>query len=262
MGFKNANLVAYATRFNSDSSAKLLQLYEGILDNEIADENKGPKHKTFAPSFFRCDRVQWFRLRGTEPDVVSKPDRALDFTAKIGTACHEIIQERLSARLGSDWLDVNEWIQSNNISTNYVVEKKGYETLVEFFEPFPVRFACDGLIKFNGKVYLLEIKTSELKSFEDMVAPKPKHIDQVKCYASLLNVRDVLMLYQDRQYGGFKCFELRISESQTDEIKARMTNIMKLVEANIAPDGLPKGDSSCTSASCPYFAKCKEWGRY
>lgn len=262
MGFRSANLLNHSTTFNSDSSAKLLYLYESIVDREIQDDNLKVKHKTFAPSMFRCDRVNWFRLRGTQPDAISTPDKALDFTAKIGTACHEIIQSRLSRELRADWLDVSLWIKDHvNPDFNYTTKVSGYETLVEFTNP-PVRFACDGLVRFNGKVYLLEIKSSEYTSFDNLVAPKPKHIDQVKCYSSLLNVPDVLFIYIDRQYGGMKCFEMHVNENQMQEVRDKMARIMDLVEANIAPDGLPKGDPDCSSNMCPYYKVCKQWGRY
>lgn len=261
MGYRSANLLNHSTLFNSDSSAKLLTAYEKIIESEIQKDSMQVKHRTFAPSMFRCDRVNWFRLRGTQPDVIQVPDKALDFTAKIGTACHHIIQSRLSEYLGADWLDVAEWLETHRPSSTYTVEKSGYETLVEFQDP-PVRFACDGLIRFNGKVYLLEIKSSEYTSFDNLTGPKEKHIDQVKCYASLLNVQDVLFMYIDRQYGGVKCFEMHINELQMKQVRDRMARVMELVEANIAPDGLPKGDPDCSSNMCPYFKVCKQWGRF
>lgn len=264
MAFRSANITAHLVKFNSAVSSDFLDMYENLLDEEIKAQNNGPKHRTFAPSQMRCDRVSWFRLRGTPPDKIKSPDRGLDFTAKIGTACHEIIQERLSAKLGSDWVSPEEWIAVNpekfqdyDMSFRY----KQHETLIDMKAPYPVRFACDGIIRFQNKIRLLEIKTIDFSALQDLIEPMPKHLDQIKCYATLLHIPDALFLYEDRQYGDMKCFEIHISENESDDLRARMTRIMELAEANIAPDGLPYGDPACGSNMCPYYAVCKQWGR-
>lgn len=121
MAFRCANLERL-TKFNSAASSDLIDMYESILDDEILSKNSSPKHKTFAPSSFRCMRINWFRLRGVQPDQIKSPDRTLDFSAKIGSACHEIIQSRLSKNLGADWIDVSKYIQESGL--DYTVEKK------------------------------------------------------------------------------------------------------------------------------------------
>jgi hypothetical protein len=77
----------------------------------------------------------------------------------------------------------------------------------------------------------------------------------------LLHIPDVLFLYQDRQYGGLKCFELSISLLDQQAVFDRMSKVLQLVKAHIAPDGLPIGDPWCSPSMCPYYKKCKEWGR-
>ena len=167
--------------------------------------------------------------------------------------------------LGEDWITVQQWVDCNSdFFKDYDMTldtSRGNETLIELRKPFPVRFACDGIIRFQNKVRLLEIKTSEYNSWNDLTEPKPKHLDQIKCYATLLNIPDVLFLYQERNYGECKCFEITVSESEQASLKERMTRVMELVEANIAPEGLPVGDDWCSPSMCPYHAKCKEWGR-
>ena len=210
--FKPANISAHTMKFDSAASAEFIELYENIIDKEIKAQADHVKHQTFAPSQMRCDRISWFRLRGVQPDKIKTPDRTLDFSAKVGTACHQIIQERLSASPEIKWLDVDKYLESHGLPYDYYVETVGYEQQIEVRKPYPIRFACDGLIEFKGKTYLLEIKTSEFSSFQDLVAPKPKHMDQIRCYATLLDISNVLVLYQDRTYGGLKCFEVLVSE--------------------------------------------------
>ena len=264
MGFRSANLAAHMMKFNSAASSDFLDLYNNIIDEEIIEKNASGGHKTFAPSQMRCDRVSWFRLRGTTPDKVKNPDATLYFTAQIGTACHEAIQRRLIEKLGGDWIPVKQWIAENpEFFKDYdmIVEEKGYETTIEIRKPYPIRFACDGIVRLNGKVYLLEIKTAEFASLNDLTAPKLKHMDQVKCYSTLLHIFDVLFLYQDRNYGELKCFEVNFTESDHRELTAKMDKVLELVDANIAPEGLPVGDPDCTPSMCKYYSVCKQWGR-
>lgn len=264
MAFRNANLGAHMLKFNSSASMNLLYLYQDIIEEEIKAKNSEPKHRTFAPSQMRCDRVSWFRLRGTEPDKIDNPDSGLDFTAKIGTACHEIIQERLRNQLESDWIAVEDWVKCNPDKFKdyqWSLTGSGYETLIDMVKPYPVRFACDGILRLNGIIYLLEIKTAEFSSLQDLVEPKEKHLDQIKCYSTLLHIPNVLFLYQDRQYGEMKCFEITVSESDQVELRARMDSVIRAVESNIAPEGLPVGDPNCSPNMCPYYRVCKQWGR-
>lgn len=259
MTFRPANIAAHTMKFNSAASSDLIELYEEIVDSEIESSRNKPKHKSFAPSQMRCDRISWFRLRGVQPDKVGTPDRTLQFSAEVGIACHEMIQKRLSDCNKIKWLDVDKWLESHGEAYDWYVKQSGYEQQIEMIKPYPIRFACDGLIEFGGQVYLLEIKTSEFSSFQDLIEPKPKHMDQIKCYATLLDISKVLVLYVDRTYGSLKCFEVDISDGEKQAIRDKMTHVMDLVQANIAPDKLPKGDPDCNSNMCPYFDKCKEW---
>lgn len=264
MAFKKLNVAAHMTKFNSAVSSDFLDLYTNAWESEIRSENDAPKHQTFAPSQMRCDRISWFRLRGVQPDVVKTPDRTFSFTADIGTACHELIQSRLQTVLQEKWVSVRDYVRDNPekfIDYDMDIETKGYESMINLRHPYPVRFACDGLINFQDKLYLLEIKTSEFASWNDLMAPKPRHLDQIKTYSMLLQIPNVLFLYQDRMYGGLKCFEVNISPFDTEEIKKRMDHVMECVDTMIAPDGLAPGDSDCTPSKCPYYEKCKSWGR-
>lgn len=257
MAFRSANF-AHLAKFNSAVSSDFLDLYNEAIDSKIIAQNAEPKHRTFAPSAFRCPRISWFRLRGVQPDKPNKPDRILQFTADIGTACHELIQSTLSERLGDDWLDVGEYLAQANLGYQYEVSKDGFETHVEIFDP-PVRFACDGLVRWKGEYYLLEIKTSEYSSWDELTSAKPQHVDQIKFYATLLNIDKVLVMYQDRQYGEIKCYEMKITLQDMKGIRDKIKYVQDMVESNLAPEKLPKDDPWCTAAHCPYYQKCKEW---
>lgn len=262
MAFQSWN-TQHLARFNSADSSEFLDFYEGARDARILSEYDHPSRRTFAPSSFRCRRIQWFRLRGVQPDKPETADSVLDFTAVVGTALHKMIQTTLKESLGERWLDVSEYIKNNcpnpddyNTETN----SDSLETLVSL-KSIPVNFACDGIVNWSGENILIEIKSSEFSSWSELTDPKPQHIEQTKCYCSLLHLRRVFFLYIDRQYGGVKCYDVKYSDSDLEVIPRDMKELIELAEYNICPDALPRGDSWCTPSQCKYYKKCQLYGR-
>lgn len=262
MAFQSWN-TQHLAKFNSADSSEFLDFYEDARDAKILSEFDNPSRRTFAPSSFRCKRIQWFRLRGVEPDKPKNADSVLDFTAVVGTALHKMIQEILRDSLGEDWIDVAEYIKVNVPGAeNYTTEKSedSLETLVSVSDP-PVNFACDGIIRWKGEYILLEIKSSEFSSWSELTDPKPQHVDQTKCYCGLLNLRRVFFMYIDRQYGGVKCYDVTHPVDNTQTILDTMKEIQELAEYQICPEPLDKGDSWCTESHCKYYRKCAQYGR-
>ena len=261
MGFRPVEF-SHNSKFNSAASLDFLEVYNEFVANQIIDTRSQPKHKAFAPSSIRCDRLSWFRLRGVQPDKPNEADTVLQFSADIGTACHRIIQTNLRKMLQDDWIDVSEYLKTIDMPSTYAVEidQTSGETLIALDSP-PVRFACDGIIRWNGELYLLEIKSVDYNSWNSLTTYKPQHKDQVVCYSGLLKLNKVLFVYIDRWYGDIKCYEEKIPEYLQTAMFDKMIELTKLAEAGIAPEGLPKNDSWCSSGMCPYFKKCKEYGR-
>ena len=258
MGFRIANF-GHLAKFNSSTSSDFLDFYRDYVESNIKAKSETLPHKAFAPSSMRCKRRSWFRLRGVEPDQPKSADWTLNFTAEIGTACHAIIQRNLKSALGGHWISVSDYLKKNPVLEDYRLDEGDLETKIEIIKPFPVRFAVDGIIYWKGEYYLLEIKTSEFASFNELTDPKAHHLDQIKTYASLLHIHKVLVLYQDRQYGDLKCYEEFISDATMQAVKDDMQYVMDMVDANLAPERLPTGDAWCSPSQCQYYKRCKEW---
>lgn len=255
---------AHLARFNSATSSEFLSAYESFVDAQILKQNAEPAHKAIAPSSFRCDRRSWFRLRGTIPDVAPTADYELEWAAQMGTACHRVIQSNLIAMLGPNWISVSDYLRNHATTLNWkytlTPAEDSSETFVEIQDP-PIRFACDGIVFWAGKFWLLEIKSLDHGSWNDLTDPKDEHADQVRCYATYLGLDGVLFMYVDRQYGRIKCYEVAIHKYEKQDILRRVDRIIQYVDANLAPAGLPKGDKWCSPSYCPYYKKCNEYGR-
>ena len=261
MAFRSLNAQALA-RFNSAGSAKFLDAYDKFVDEQIVKDRTRLPHKTFAPSQLRCDRRSWFRIRGAEPDSLPNPDQGLQFTADIGTAIHRIVQSNLKELLGDNWISLNDYLSEIKPDYKYVCtpSEDSLETFLDIEYP-PVRLAVDGLLRLEGEYTLFELKSCEHSTFENLTGPKQEHIDQIYGYCALLKLNHVMMMYVDRQYGQKKCYELKIPGYKLEETWQKFDYVMDMVEKNLAPDGLPSGDKWCTPNYCPYYKKCKEYGR-
>lgn len=256
MAFRSVGAMQ-AARFNSSVSAIFLDQLEDFIQSEVSAANSEPKSKTFAPSSFRCMRKNWFRLRGTQPDTNRRADVVTDHTAKLGEACHTILQSRISRMLGANWISVRDFLTENPVPHKYRLEESGFETRVEFYD-IPVRFACDGVLKIDGEYYLLEIKSSEASSFNGLTHWKAEHLDQTKCYMTLLGLQKVLFLYVDRLYGGLKCYEYHLTLADEASVKNTFETVIVCAQQNIAPQRLARGDKWC--GMCEYKQSCEKWG--
>lgn len=244
--------------FNSAVSSNFKALYDSFVEKRIAEKHEHKPSKSFAPSQIRCDRLSFFRLRGVDPDENLPLNRSLEFQADLGTFCHQTIQRDLKNNLGPNWVSVKDYLDNIQLPFEYkLTVKDEFETYVKFIEP-PVKFAVDGIIKIGDEYYLLEIKTSEYQSFKKLSAPKSQHIDQAKCYASLLKLQKVIFLYMDRLYGDVKCYTLEVPKYEQADILDHMQSVMHDAKVGVAPSRLPSGDYFCTY--CKYKKRCKEWG--
>lgn len=246
--------------YNSPTAKSFLDKYNEQVKLLLLEDASYVPSKSFAPSSFRCKRQQWFRLRGTKPDVPASPNVSLDFAAFVGTKCHERVQETLKSMLKDKWLDVETYLQENPPKYEYTLKKRGYETKVSVVNP-PVHFSCDGLVEVGGTVHLLEIKTATADSLRSLVGPKSEHLNQVLCYCTLLGLDDALVLYQDRQYGDTKCFTHHVTDTERQYVVDTFNDVLSHVESNMVPDALPKDDKWCDPSYCRYYQSCRKWGR-
>ena len=257
MAFQPLNMQSLV-KFNSALSSNLLDVFENALDGYILNSSKAKPSKTFAPSSMRCERISWFRLRGVEPDGETVPDRGLDFTAKMGVACHEYVQSLLSQT--PYWVNVYEYIKTIFSESDYHINISQYETQISLISP-PIRFACDGILNLQDNLSLLEIKSCSHSSFVDLTDPKPEHVYQAKGYCTLLKLSKILFLYIDRWYGDIKVYEVCVTENDKQSILNMFSRVLDCVDNRIAPQPLPKGDRWCNASMCNYYKKCSEYGR-
>ena len=246
------------TCFNSFNSMDMLDTLMSHIEKSMSEERAILPSRTIAPSSFRCARMEWFRLRGTQPDK-RNVDYALEFRAKIGDACHLFLQSYISTQPGVEWISVEDWLK-NNTEHTFEVTRSGFEYKIEF-KDVPIQFSVDGLIRWNNKVYLVEIKSVEDGTLQKMVTYRERDVDQIDMYGTLLHVHDALIFYISRLDGSIKVYEYAITDDNMKSVQLRIDEILEYAKVPVAPEGLSKSNPMCSSSYCKYYNTCKDWGR-
>lgn len=203
-----------------------------------------------------CIRKMYFERTGQA--LQDKADHNLIGMGESGTFRHEVLQEylvRLSNKVGNfKWLDVAEHLAKNPIEGTWVDDsfiKNEYETKCKN-DLLQLSFLCDGLIEFEGKLYILEIKTETMFKYTKHDEPYDEHKMQATCYGLSLGVDDVMFVYENRDSFQKKAYTYHI----TEEMKQQVVDKISLCEAYVEKGESPK--DFCTSAYCPY---CRKEGR-
>lgn len=155
---------------------------------------------------------------------------------------------------GVECLDLEEMVkeaQAKGIKTEFVGWNEDHTEGRCKNDELSIYFQPDGVIRFNGKDVILEIKTESTYQFSNRYEPKADHKWQATCYGMGLGIDYILFFYEDRNFCKKKPYLWKI----TDEMKQAVLNKIRTVN-NACKTGIPpeKDDSKCTY--CRYKNEC------
>jgi len=223
------------------------------------------KSDTFSPSSLGfCKRLVFFKRLGVEKD---KRDLTDEWTYNVlgilnsGTSRHEDIQDELeeAEELGIlknlDPKEVGKEAKQQGLNTEFLkYSDDGREGKFQN-DDIKIRFYPDGLINYNGKDYVVEIKTISLFGFNKIdTEPLEKHLIQGVCYSIALGIDRVIFIYEDRNFGKRKVVALEVTEEMKQQVKDRVEDIDGYVQDKIVP---PKNTDFCNY--CDWNSECKKW---
>lgn len=255
-GFKNlAKLIANATKEKTPEQDFLYMLNEAI--GRLDRESSRPPSTSYKPSSLGgCLRNCYFQVIGAPQDIKLISEPQLVGMSESGTDRHERIQKAVveMKRLGYDveWIDVAEYLKVHRIKGTRVVERKGLETKL-YNELLNLSFMCDGIIKLNGRYYILEIKTEVSFKYMGRVQPEEAHLIQAYCYSLALGIDAIIFLYENRDVCAKKAFTVYV----TSENKEKVVHLIETSNAHIQSGTVPpKETSKCKY--CKYTEECKK----
>lgn len=229
---------------------------------EKQDQKNGRKpSQTYKPSSLHCIRNMYYQVIGAE----AKGERAsceLIGICESGTDRHERLQRAVAEmkenNIDCEYCDVAEYVKSHDLTDIDIVSQQGMETKL-YHKKYNMSFLCDGIIRYKGKYYILEIKTETNNKFWDRSGVNPDHILQGTAYSLAFGIDDVLFLYECRDNCGKKAFMLEVTDEMRNALVQKIFECDKHIEEGTVPDK-PLDISKKACAYCGYSERCKQDG--
>lgn len=226
---------------------------------ELSDSKQKRKpSKSYKPSSLHCIRNMYFQITRAELES-ERASSELIGICESGTDRHDRIQRACMAmkdnNIDCEYVNVGEFVKSRGLDDIEVISQNGNETKL-FNKKLNISFLCDGIIRYKGKYYILEIKTETSNKFWDRKDVNPDHILQGTAYSLNLGLDNVLFLYECRDNCSKKAFMLHVTDKMKQDLVGKITECDGYVERMICPPK-PEDVSRKACAYCNYAELCK-----
>lgn len=217
-----------------------------------------PSSTHYRPSALNCMRLMYFdKIQAPKDSYVCEYSDAR--IPETGTASHEAIQYYVSKMqecgIDCEWVDVETYIKENKLDYLELKSKKEFETKL-YDTRYDISFMCDGIIKYKGKYYILEIKTETDFKGGNRDSADENHRKQSVCYSLSLGIRDIIWLYEERNFCTPKTFHTVVTEEEIADLLLVFETVENAVKEMIPPEK-PQLKKCCQY--CSYTNECKKW---
>lgn len=247
-----------ANSVDAPESEFLRDLKKTIEKDNVATRRKGSNYHK--PSGMHCMRAMYYQRVDAEKDPEDTPYTLVGI-CNSGTDIHEHTQIFVSKMkeygFDCEYVDVAEYVKSHNIPDVTIVSKSGMETKL-FHETLKMSFLCDGIIKYKGNYYILEIKTEISTKWYNRKGVDPKHYDQATAYSTALGLDNVIFLYINRDNLDMKSYMFTVSNDMKMDFTGKILTCEDYVAKHITPPK-PEGiePSQCQKWYCKHRNKCR-----
>lgn len=239
---------------------QFLQDLKASIEKMDAKESRMPS-KTYKPSSMTCIRNMYFQVTGTLPDE-ERGNYCLVGICESGTDRHERLQLAVSnmKNIGIDceYIDVADYVKEHNLDYLEIKGKSGFETKL-YHKSLNISFLCDGIIKYKGNYYILEIKTETIYKWQTRDKVADEHLNQATTYAACLGINNVLFLYENRDNCDKKAFILSVTDEMKTELLGKIEECDGYVSRLIIPPK-PKDVPKKSCNYCNYKSACRKAG--
>ncbi len=214
-----------------------------------ARESREPS-KTYKPSSMTCIRNMYYQVTGHKQDEGYTPYTLVGI-CNAGTDIHERVQKYVADMKNNDidceYINVADYVKEQGLDYLEVVEQKGMETKL-FNKTLNMSFLCDGIIRYRGKYYILEIKTESTYKFQNRQGVDPKHYAQGTAYSLVFKIDGVIFLYISRDILDMKTFMFE----PTDEMRGELVNRILECDNFVQAGKVPPKPTDVPKSSCEY----------
>lgn len=254
------------SRMIDDSIGKEVSVETSFIDDlkmciEKIGSKDGKPSPYYKPSSLHCIRNMFYQRTEADVDTPSVSSEMVGI-GESGTDRHLRIQYYIDHMkdygVECEYVDVETYIKENNISDLEVLEKTQFETKL-FNSKYNLRFMVDGIIKYKGIYYVLEIKTESNYKWVSRNGVDPSHFNQAYTYSLCFNLPKVLFLYENRDCCSKKAFMLTVTDVNKQSIVNKLETCESYVKSNIVPD-IPDNIPNKVCQYCGYRKRCRSDG--
>lgn len=256
MGLKSLIKVAEGKNaVNVSFEDKFIKEYQAAVQRQEERERQSYPSDYFRPSsMYGCDRMLFFQRIHSGADG-DRMDTNLIEICNSGTDRHLRIQHLVEDMQGVKCIDIEDAVkeaQQKGIKTEFVGWNKDHTEARCKNDELQIFFQLDGVINFQGKDVILEIKTESTYQHSNRYEPKEDHKYQATCYGMGLGIDYVLFFYEDRNFCGKKAYLWKITDEMKATVISKIQRVSKALEVGIPPE---KDENKCTY--CMYKHECK-----
>ena len=213
--------------------------------------------KTYKPSSMNCIRNMYYQVVGAEPDpssavytLVGICNSGSDIHARIQKAVDDMTNNAMDC----EYVDVAEYVKNRELQDIEIVSQQGMETKL-YHKTLNMSFLCDGIIKYKGKYYILEIKTESSFKFQGRRGVNPQHYNQATAYSLAFGIDNVLFIYINRDVLDMKSYMFNVTDTMKQELVDKIMECNRYVKSGQVP---PKPDNACGKFCqyCSYSKSC------
>jgi len=215
--------------------------------------------QTFKPSSMQCKRNSYYQLVGAQTDkgqasfnMVGICNSGSDIHVRIQTA----IMGMKKNGMDCEWIDIEKFIKQRELNDLEIRSKTDTETKL-YYKLYNISFMCDGIIKYKGKYYVVELKTETANKWYSRTNVDPKHYNQAKAYSLAFGLNDVLFVYISRDMLDMKCYHYVVTDDMRKDVVDYIADVNEYVRIQSPP---PRVDAKRICQYCNYSEQCKKDG--
>lgn len=229
---------------------------------ELVDKKNSRKpSQTYKPSSMNCIRQSFYQIVGKEQDEGSS-NYTLIGICNAGTDIHVRIQTAVEQMketgMDCEYINVADYVRNRNLEYLDIVSQQGMETKL-YHKKLNMSFMCDGIIRYKGHYYILELKTESGYKFSARKGVDESHYNQGTAYSIAFDIPEVIFVYISRDVLDMKSYMF----VPTDDMKQNLIGYIEECDSyvkKLTTPSKPENVSKKACSYCPYKTQCRKDG--
>ena len=231
---------------------------------EMTDKaNRRMPSQTYKPSSMNCIRNMYYQRIGESLDE-GESSYTIVGICNSGSDIHQRVQQSVLDMSKNDmdceYVNVADFVRQRNLTDLEIVkepnfEQRDYETKL-FHKTLNMSFLCDGIIRYQGKYYILELKTESSSKWMTRKGVDPKHCAQATAYSLSFKIDGVVFVYISRDVLDMKAYLFEPTDEMKSELVGKISNCDNYIANNIVPPK-PTDLPRVVCEYCAYKTACR-----